>query len=90
MKDSRILGGFAAGAKNLPSGLADLQTYAKTTATISSRVAGTYWRGFRLTIWYNQLSGKRPLVRSPAALVFPGPHSASRSYQHVLNVSELL
>jgi hypothetical protein len=29
------------------------------------------------------------LVRLPAALVFPGPHSASRSYQHVLNVSEL-
>jgi len=26
-------------------------------------------------------SGRRILVRLPAALVFPGPHSASRSYE---------
>jgi len=36
-----------------------------------------------------QLAASDFLVRPPAALVFPGPHSASRGYQHVLNVSEL-
>src|SRR5688572_7361752 len=34
-------------------------------------------------IRYNQFSGSESLVRLPAASVFPGPHSASRSYQHV-------